>query len=504
MNHDATLSLLTLSFLVIANAFFVATEFALVRVRRTRIDAMIAEGNLTAKVVKDALDNIEHYISATQVGITIASLALGWLGEPVLANDFFEPMFGHVMSPNASATAAHVPAAILALLVITFIHVVLGELVPKNLSLQFPEKMSLYLVRPMRFCVLLFRPFIWLLNGTSRSLLRAFGLQSTFPRSLALSEEELLLLLSESKKAGVVSEDEQRMLQRVFKFHDKTVREIMKPRLDIAALELRSSEQEIKAVFDQGYSRLPVYDGNPSNIRGIVYVKDLIYTLRDPKLIKLVDLVREAMFVPETKAVSELLREFQRRKVHMAIVVDEFGDTAGLVTLEDVIEEIVGEIQDEYDYEAAEIERGKDGTLVFEGKTDLDRLRELFPAFTPPEGSFETVAGLVFQLAGRVPRETDVIEYGGLSFRILKREGRRLRKIAIQKIAPAPETDVNSAGGASAAAAAAEDGATAAQEAIGRYTGASESDSKVYKNSISARSSRQQPESQSDTSSRRM
>jgi CBS domain containing-hemolysin-like protein len=266
--------------------------------------------------------------------------------------------------------------------------------------------------------------------------LKVFGVQRADARSLALSEEELLLALSESKKAGVVSEDEQRMLQRVFKFHDKTAGEIMKPRPDIAALEMRASEQEIRAAFEQGYSRLPIYDRSLNNVKGIIYVKDLIYTLRDPKLIKLVDLLRECLFVPETKPVPELLREFQRNKLHLAIVVDEFGDTAGLVTLEDVIEEIVGEIQDEYDAEPAEIERASDGTFIFEGKTELDHFRDIFPGYELPEGKYETVAGLVFQLAGRVPKETDVLTHGDLSFRVLKREGRRLRKIAVRRVQP--------------------------------------------------------------------
>jgi CBS domain containing-hemolysin-like protein len=421
--------------LVLANAFFVAAEFALVRVRRTRIDELIGEGNATAKVVKQAIDHLDDYISATQVGITLASLALGAIGEPFLTHQIFEPLFRQFL-PLIEARAESLAQGVgigAAFFLITFLHVVLGELLPKSLALQFPEKMSLYIARPMKLFAYLFRPLIWLLNGASNRVMRLFGIKPVDAHSLALSEEELLMLLSESKKAGVVSEDEQKMLQRVFKFHDKTVREIMKPRPDIAALDLRAKEEEIKAVFEEGYSRLPVYSGSLNNIKGIVYVKDLIYTLQDPKLIKLIDLVRECIFVPESKAVPELLREFQKNKMHMAIVVDEFGDTAGLVTLEDVIEEIVGEIQDEYDSEVAEIERAKDGTFVFDGKTGIDRLREIFSNYELPDGSFETVAGLVFHLAGRVPREADVVRFKDLSFRVVKREGRRLRKIAVRR-----------------------------------------------------------------------
>jgi CBS domain containing-hemolysin-like protein len=445
---DITFNLFTIAFLVLANAFFVAAEYALVRVRKTQVDELIKAGNVTAQVVKSAIEKLDVYISATQIGVTLASLALGWRGEPFLAEAFFLPIFNRLFPAPLAAYCAHGLSIAFAFFLITYLHVVLGELAPKSLALRFPEKMALYVARPMLFFATLFRPLIWLLNGTTSRLLKLFGLQRADARSLALSEEELLLVLSESKKAGVVSADEQLMLQRVFKFHDKTAGEIMKPRPDIAALDLRASEQEIRAAFEQGYSRLPIYDGTLDNIKGIIYVKDLMYTLKEPKLIKLVDLLRECLFVPETKPVPELLREFQHNKMHLAIVVDEFGDTAGLVTLEDVMEEIVGEIQDEYDVEPAEIERSPDGSFIFEGKTDIDRLKELFPEFELPEGKFETVAGLVFQLAGRVPKEADSLSHGPLSFRVLKREGRRLRKISVRRIQPqqaAISRDVSSA-----------------------------------------------------------
>ncbi|HEY3324531.1 MAG TPA: hemolysin family protein [Planctomycetota bacterium] len=437
MSTDITLNLLVIGLLILANAFFVATEFALVRVRRTRIDELLAEGNTSAKIVKDAIDRLNDYLSATQVGITVASLALGWIGEPFLANVALLPLLQAVLPEVVATYAAHAIAVALALFFITYLHVVVGELVPRSVALQYPDRTALYLVRPMRYFMHIFHPLSWLLLRTSTLILRTIGIKAAHPHALALSEEELLLLLSESKKAGVVSEDEQRMLQKVFRFHDKTVREIMVPRPDITALDLRANESEIQRAFQQGYSRLPAYDGNLDNIKGIVYVKDLIYTLQNPKLIKLVDLLREGIFVPENKPVHELLREFQRRHMHIAMVVDEFGMTTGLVTLEDVIEEIVGEIQDEYDAEPAQVERLKDGAVIFEGKADIDRFKEIFPEFTLPEGSYDTIAGLVFQVAGHVPRETEVIRHGDLVFRITKREGRRLRKITVWRVAPA-------------------------------------------------------------------
>ena len=430
MNDDVTLNLFIIILLILANAFFVAAEYALVRVRKTRIEKLIGEGVSAATVVQQSLEQMDRYISATQVGVTLASLALGAVGEPFVAHKL-EYLFGHYLPDGHSNVWDHGVATAIALFAITSVHVVVGEIMPKSISLQFPETISMYVARPMQLCLAIFRPLIWLLNGSSRVILKRFGLKAVESHALAMSEEELLMLLSESKKAGVVTEDEQQMLQRVFTFHDKTVREIMVPRPDMDALELRSSEATIKDAFDKGFSRLPVYDGTLDNIKGIVYVKDLLYTLQDPKLIKLVDLIREPAFVPESMSVSKLLKDFQRGKIHMAIVVDEFGDTAGLVTLEDVIEEIVGEIQDEYDYEPEDIQRTPDGVLVFAGKTPIARFKEIFPDFEEPEGSFETIAGLVFQLAGRVPKEGDVITNSGLSFKITKREGRRLRKISV-------------------------------------------------------------------------
>ncbi len=437
MTYDFTFNFLAIGLLILANAFFVAAEFALVRVRKTRIEELISEGSATARLVKVAIEHIDDYISATQVGVTLASLGLGWIGEPFLAEGIVGPILAKIMPalPTASAVSIeHGISIFLAFFIITYFHVVIGELTPKSLALQHAEKMSIYLIKPMLFFKVLFGPLVWLLRSSSIWLLKLMGLKAASSHSRALSEEELLMLLAESKRAGVVSAGEQQMLQRVFKFHDKTVREIMKPRPDIAALSLRASEDEIKEVFEQGYSRLPVYDKSLNNVKGIVYVKDLIYTLQNPKLIKLVDLLREALFVPETQAVSSLLKEFQKSKVHMAIVVDEFGDTCGLVTLEDVIEEIVGEIQDEYDSEPAEVQRGRDGTIIFDGKTSVERLKDLFPSFEMPEGSFETVAGLVFQLAGRVPKESDVLKHSGLAFRVSKREGRRLKKITVERL----------------------------------------------------------------------
>jgi CBS domain containing-hemolysin-like protein len=283
----------------------------------------------------------------------------------------------------------------------------------------------------MQACATIFFPLVWTLNTSSRAILKVVGLKPPPPHARVHSEEELGIILDESHKAGMMSPEERKMLERVFQFHDKTVKEIMIPRPDITALSIRSTPKEVeKAVMGDGYSRLPVYDGNLDNVKGIVYVKDLIYPLQHPELIKLADLLREALFVPESYPVQKLLKDFQKARVHMAMVLDEFGATSGLVTLEDIVEEIVGEIQDEHDNEPAEVEKAGDGTVVFEGKASVDKLKEVFPDCELPAGEFDTVGGLVFHVAGHVPREGETFRVGNMVLRVAKREGRRLRKIA--------------------------------------------------------------------------
>jgi CBS domain containing-hemolysin-like protein len=373
--------------LLLANAFFVTAEFALVGLRRTRIEELLRQGSRTAGHVKQLVAALDECLSTCQVGITLASLGLGWIGERTFAATF-ESLFAWVglaeplgsQESVAATLTAHSIAVPLAFLLVTFLHVVVGELAPKSLALQFPETLALWIAWPMRFFNRLFWPLVWLLNGASWGILKAFGLKPRPAHSRAHSAEELGMILDESRSAGVLSPDERKMLARVFRFHDKTVREIMVPRPDMVALDVHTSEEgAIKAVFESGYSRLPVYDGTLDKIMGIVYVKDLLYTQQHPKLIKVVDLLREAQEVPGTCPISQLLRDFQKRRVHMAIVVDEFGATSGLVTLEDIIEEIVGEIRDEHDQEPEEIQRLPDGTVQILCMAHLDHLREVLP-----------------------------------------------------------------------------------------------------------------------------
>lgn len=433
--------------LLAANAFFVVAEFALVGLRRTKIEEWLREGVRSAAQVKTLVSALDECLSTCQVGITLASLGLGWIGEDAFATIFdaffkwsgiYEPLNEWLGALGVSSKLpAHSVAIVVAFILITFLHVVLGELAPKSLALQFPETLALWIAWPMRFFNKIFHPAVWALNGTSWALLRTVGVRPRTGHSRAHSEEELGMILDESKLAGVVSPEERKMLERVFKFHDKTVKEIMVPRPDVMALNVRASEEEaIKQVFESGYSRVPVYDGSLDKIAGILNVKDLLYTMQHPNLIKIVDLLREMQEIPESYSVSQLLRDFQRRRVHMAIVVDEFGATSGLVTLEDIIEEIVGEIRDEHDQEPEEIVKLPDGTYLVESTTHLDHFSDTFPGLEIPDEDFETVGGLVLHLAGHLPREGDSFRFGDLIIRVVKRDGRRIRKVLVRRVPP--------------------------------------------------------------------
>ena len=432
MDTFSPFGLVAAFFLILANGFFVAAEFSLVSARRTRIEELVQEGRKAAIRVKNLLSNMDNFLSTCQVCMTLCSLLLGWIGEGTFA-DLFLRFFSWLQWPPEGAVyvTSHTLATVLALLCLTYLHVILGELTPKTLALHSPEVVAMWISWPMQVCNSIFFPFVWTFKGSLKAMLKLLGLKEPPPHARIHSEEELGIIFDESHKAGMMSPEERKMLERVFQFHDKTVKEIMIPRPDITAMNVRATPKEVeKLVLGEGFSRLPVYDGNMDNVKGIVYVKDLIYPLQHPEVIKLADLLREAIFVPESYPVQKMLKDFQKARVHMAIVLDEFGATAGLVTLEDIVEEIVGEIQDEHDNEPAEVEKTLDGTIVIEGKASVDKLKEVFPDCELPEGKFDTVGGLVFHVAGHVPREGESFKVGNMVLRVTKREGRRLKKIA--------------------------------------------------------------------------
>ncbi|HEX3726186.1 MAG TPA: hemolysin family protein [Pirellulales bacterium] len=342
------LGVLAVPLLVLFNAFFVATEFALVSLRRTRVDEMINQRRVGAVSVKYAIDNLDDTIATTQLGITLASLALGWVGEPSMAR-LILPAFAFIPE-KGSWIAAHTVATILAFTAITYLHVILGELVPKAVSLQKPDRVSLWLARPLLWFALVMRPFIAIMNGTGNGVLRLLGFEPLSGHQMVHSVDELRMIVEETRRAGILPRDQAEYVRNVFRLPDKKVRDCLVPRERMAALDLHMPEQRIlERVRDGAHTRMPVYEGDLDHIVGIVNTKDLFHLFSLRGMVVLDDAMYPAIFVDPQRPISEVLRQFRRQRRPMAVVRDADGKTLGLITLEDIVEEIVGEIEDEHD-----------------------------------------------------------------------------------------------------------------------------------------------------------
>jgi putative hemolysin len=412
--------LLAVAGLLLLNAFFVAAEYGLVTARRTRIAELRDQGNRRAGMVLRITSNPPRFIAAMQLGVTITSLAIGALGEPVFAR-IFEPI------------PATLVAFALAFLVITYLHVVIGELVPKGIALGHAESTAIFVSRPVSWFFVLMRPLIWVLEHSTDGVLRVLGLESPGEERSALSEAELKMLLDRSTESGELEQQEQEMLYKVFDFADKEVSEVMVPRPDVVALSIElPPEQALAAVIDSPYTRYPVYRETLNNVVGILHVRDLFSALVDRGIANVVieEIVRDAYIVPETKDLAAMLTEFRRTNQHMAIVVDEYGAMQGIVTLEDLLEEIVGEIEDEFDLPDESVERVDDDTIRIAGTFPIDDFNEQFGTELTGE-DYHTVGGFVFGLLGRAPGTGDSIDFDGMRFDVLEVEGSRILKLAV-------------------------------------------------------------------------
>jgi len=428
--------------LALLNGFFVAAEFAIVKVRGSRIETLVKQGDPTAKVVQHIIHNTNAYLSACQLGITIASLGLGWIGEPFVAN-LIAPAFTW-MGIISSEALSHVVATPFAFIAITFLHIVLGEQAPKQIAIQQEEKTALWIAYPLKWFYGLFYPAIWVLNKSANRLLHLIGFSSVSETELAHSEEELRLIFSEAHRVGKLSATSQQIMNSVLTFTHRQVKEVMVPQADIVALDIHApAAQIIKTAADSGYSRIPVYRGDLDHCAGILHIKDLLALQANPTLIILSDLLRPAYFVPETKLISELLTELQKKKVHMAIVVDEYGAVAGLVTLEDLIEEIVGEIQDEYDTEEERVQRLKDGSLSVDATMSLHDLREDYAIRLPEDMPYDTLAGFILDELAKIPIGGETVTYENQRFTVTKVEGNRVVRIKIIPVKEESKLEVN-------------------------------------------------------------
>jgi putative hemolysin len=414
------LELLALAGLIVLNAFFVGAEYGLVTSRRTRIMELEHQGNRRARLVLRITSDPPRFIAAMQLGVTISSLAIGALGEQVLAHRF-------------DAVMASFLAVLLALLVVTYLHVVIGELVPKGIALGHPERTALAVARPVRWFFIAFRPLIWLLQQSTEVLLRALGLEPPGAENEAYSEAELRMLLSSSAEQGEIEHEEQEMLYKVFDFADKEVSDVMVPRPEVAAIAVTlPPEEALQAVLESPYTRYPVYRESLDDIVGVLHVRDLVEAIYDRGLasVDLEQIVRPAYMVPETKDLAALLTEFRRTNQHLAIVIDEYGSTEGIVTLEDLLEEIVGEIEDEFDLPDETVERIDQDTVRIDGTFPIDDFNERFHVDLPEDG-YHTVAGFVFGRLGRAAAPGDEIVHDGLTFEVEAVEGQRIDRLRV-------------------------------------------------------------------------
>jgi putative hemolysin len=419
------LELLAVGLLILLNAFFVAGEYALVTVRRTRMKELADEGSRTARSVVKITSDPPRFIAAMQLGVTLTSLAIGALGERVLSELFDEWL-------------ATIVAVLLAFLIITFLHVVVGELVPKGLALSYSERIALAVSAPVRLFFFVFKPLIWVLQRSSELAQRAIGVDPSFTEGEAHSEAELKMLLEVSTEHGEIEQDEREMLYKVFDFAEKEVADVMVPRPDVVAISVELSPDEaMHAMLEAPYTRYPVYRGTLDDIVGIVHVRDVVASLHNGNgHVPLEDLVRSAYVVPETKDLGALLAEFRKTSQHMAVVVDEYGATAGIVTLEDLLEEIVGDIEDEFDLPDESVEHVNETTIRVDGSFTIDDFNEQFGTDIDSE-DFHTVAGYVFGHLGRAADVGDEVVDERLRFRVLETSGSRIQRLEVEFL-PAP------------------------------------------------------------------
>jgi CBS domain containing-hemolysin-like protein len=416
--------------LVLLNALFVAAEFAFVRVRPTRLSQLIAEGNHKAKAANQCVNHLDAYLSVSQLGITLSSLGLGWLGEPAVASLLKPLLTRWGLGSPALVTSI---SFIVAFSIITFVHVVFGELAPKSLAIQKAENIALWLARPMQFFYRIFYPAVVLLNGTANWFIMRLGFEAPSDSAVAHSEEELRILIGESYKSGQINATEQELLENVFRFEEKVTEEIMVPRPDVVFLDTGLKlESNMEIARKSGHTRFPLIDGNPDEVIGVINVKDLLY-LND-KIENLSEIKREAVFIPESMPLDKLLAEFQKGRQHLVIVIDEYGGTAGIVSLEDVLEELVGDIQDEYDHEEPEYTVAQDGSILASGRMFIDDAVECFKLPLDDEDQYNTLAGYVLGKLGKRPQDGDEITEGHINLKIVRMDGMRIDLIRLRKI----------------------------------------------------------------------
>jgi CBS domain containing-hemolysin-like protein len=431
------LELLAVVLIVAANGFFVAAEYGLVTVRRTRLRELESQGSGSARRVLRLLEAPPRFISSIQLGVTLSSLGLGAIGEPVVSGLLKRPL--DLLPQSWHTSVAETISVVLAFTILTYFHVVMGEIVPKSFTLEHPERVALLAAGPISVFHAIFRPFIWVLVRSSAAVLRWFGVTAGSGLAMVHSEEELKMLVTASREKGVLEEEEQEMLHKVFEFADKDAVDVMVPRPDVVAVPVDLPVPEmLDLVLAHPFTRYPVYEGELDDIVGVLHVRDLFSALhaRGLQNLDVRSILRPAIMVPETKPLDELLAEFQRTSNHLAIVVDEYGSVEGLVTLEDLLEEIVGEIGDEFDLPDAGVRRLGRGRVRIGGSFPIEEFNERFGKHLPAD-DYHTVGGFVFGELGRVPQVGDGVAFEDTRFEVSATDGPRIREVDVTLTAPA-------------------------------------------------------------------
>jgi CBS domain containing-hemolysin-like protein len=436
---DLAWKLLAVLGLVLANGFFVAAEFSLVAVRRTKVEELVQDDRPFATALKRATQHLDSFIAASQLGITMASIGLGWIGEPALAH-LFEPPFRSIAG-SLSAAAAHTAAVICAFTLITALHVILGELAPKAIALQRPDATALLVVTPLEVFLKIFRPFIWALNAIGLGVVRALGFTPLKESEVVHSEEEISMLVRASSDAGVLEHEEQAMVQRALAFSDLRGDQVMVPRTEIVALPLTLSRAELqRRLAESGFTRYPVYDGTLDNVVGILNVKDLIPAIeRLGEPVNLTAFARPPVTMPETVSIYRILSRMKQGHSHMIILIDEFGGTAGLVTLRDLMERVFGEVREEFEADERPLfEELAGGGLLVDGLALIEDVEERLGVELEDDPDVNTIGGFVFSSLGHKPELGESIARDGYRFTVEELDGMRIARVRVEPLASAP------------------------------------------------------------------
>ena len=405
--------------LVFFNGFFVAAEFAIVKVRASQLEMKVRSGNHFATVAKRIVSRLDRYLAATQLGITLASLGLGWIGEPVVAKIILNviPAIGFQMEPEL----AHHVALPVAFLIITILHIIFGELAPKSIAIQRSQRTVMVIALPLQFFFFIFQPFIYLLNGTANLVLKAIGIPIVQGQDVH-SSDELKYLVKQGKESGEIEQADYDIIKNAFEFSERIAKQIMIPRTQVMAIDVEEFQQDmVERLIEEHYSRIPCYAESLDNIVGVVYLKDILIKLHRNEPIKISSIMRSVLIVPETKYIAQLLKEFQSKHQQIAVVVDEYGGTQGIVTMEDILEELVGEIQDEYDNELPFVEKKGEKSYTVVASASLDDINELLPHPLTVNEEYETLAGYLILKLGRIPNMNEKISFDDYEFTILKK-----------------------------------------------------------------------------------